>query len=96
MRPCPRSSGPQCSWRHRRAAWAGVIRPDKGFGVHNRLHSATGEYETDTPIVVEVIDTAAKVQEMLPFLDEVVEEGLITTEGVRLLRYGPWPAEAGQ
>jgi PII-like signaling protein len=70
-------------------AWAGVIRPDKGFGAHNRLHSATGEYETDVPLVVEVIDTAAKIQELLPFVDEVVEEGLITTEGVRLLRYGP-------
>jgi uncharacterized protein len=69
-------------------AWAGVIRPDQGFGAHNRLHSATGEYETDTPIVVEVIDTAVRIQELLPFLDEVIEEGLITTEGVRLLRYG--------
>jgi PII-like signaling protein len=75
-------------------SWVGVFRPDKGFGVHNRLHSATGEYETDTPIVVEVIDAAAKVQEILPFLDQVVEEGLITTEGVRLLRYGPWPTGA--
>lgn len=70
-------------------AWAGVIRPDKGFGVHNRLHSATGEYETDVPLVVEVIDTAEKIREFVPILDQVVEEGLITTEGVRLLRYGP-------
>lgn len=69
-------------------AWAGVIRPDKGFGAHNRLHAATGEYETDVPLVVEVIDTAAKIEELLPFLDQVIEEGLITTEGVRLLRYG--------
>lgn len=70
-------------------AWAGVIRPDKGFGAHNRLHAATGEYETDVPLVVEVIDAAARIQELLPFLDEVVAEGLITTEGVRLLRFGP-------
>jgi PII-like signaling protein len=70
-------------------AWAAVIRPDKGFGVHNRLHAATGEYGTDVPLVVEVIDTAAKIGELVRFLDQVVEEGLITTEGVRLLRYGP-------
>jgi PII-like signaling protein len=69
-------------------AWAGVFRPDKGFGAHNRLHSASGEYETDTPIVVEVIDTAAKIEELLPLLDQLVDEGLITTEGVRLLQYG--------
>jgi uncharacterized protein len=77
-------------------AWAGVVRPDKGFGAHNRLHSASGEYETDTPLVVEVIDTTAKIREVLPFLDQVVGEGLITTEGVRLLRYGPRPPEVSE
>jgi uncharacterized protein len=77
-------------------AWVGVFRPDTGFGVHNRLHSATGEYTADQPMVVEIIDTAGKIQEIMPFLDQVVEEGLITTEGVRLLRFGEPLAEANQ
>ncbi len=77
-------------------AWVGVFRPDKGFGVHNRLHSATGEYTTDQPLVVEIIDSAGKIEALLPFLDRVVAEGLITTEGVRLLRYGNAPAESDQ
>ena len=76
--------------------WAGVFRPDKGFGVHNRLHSAIGEYTADQPLVVEIIDSADKIEALLPFLDRVVDEGLITTEGVRLLRYGNPPAEGDQ
>jgi PII-like signaling protein len=33
------------------------------------------------------VDSAEKVQALLPFLDETVAEGLITIEGVRILRY---------
>jgi PII-like signaling protein len=39
------------------------------------------------PIVIELVDSAAKIQTLLPFLDESVAEGLITIEGVRVLRY---------
>jgi hypothetical protein len=35
----------------------------------------------------QLVDTAEKVQLLLPFLDQAVLEGLITIEGVRVLRY---------
>ena len=36
-----------------------------------------------------------KVQQLLPFLDEAVAEGLITIEGVRVLRYRADEAKGG-
>jgi PII-like signaling protein len=69
-------------------AGATVLRGPMGFGANSRLHTAKlVELSTDLPIVVEIVDTAAKVQALLPFLDEAVIEGLITIEDVLVLRY---------
>jgi len=45
-------------------------------------------------VVVEIVDTADKVQALLPFLDEAVGEGMITIEAVKVLRYRHNPAKA--
>lgn len=66
--------------------WAAVMRPETGFGAHHRFHSTHGEYVIDQPILVEIVDATVKIQSLLPFLDEAIGEGLITIEGVRLLR----------
>jgi PII-like signaling protein len=69
-------------------AGATVLRGPMGYGANSRLHTTKLlELSTDLPIVIEIIDSADKVEQMLPFLDEVVAEGLITIEGVRVLRY---------
>jgi PII-like signaling protein len=69
-------------------AGATVLRGPMGYGANSRLHtSKLLELSTDLPVVVEVVDTAAKVEALLPFLDEAVTEGLITIEAVRVLRY---------
>lgn len=69
-------------------AGATVLRGPMGFGANSRLHTTNLlELSTDLPIIVEVVDTAAKVESLLPFLDEVVHEGMITIEAVRVLRY---------
>jgi PII-like signaling protein len=39
------------------------------------------------PIVVEVVDTQKNIEQLLPFLDEVVGEGLITIENIRVIKY---------
>ena len=64
------------------------LRPEAGFGRIIAFIPRCGEYAIDQPILVEIVDTTDKIQIMLPFLDEVVGEGLITIEGVRLLRFG--------
>jgi uncharacterized protein len=70
--------------------WAAVFRTETGFGAHHRFHSSGGsEYVIDQPILIEIVDSGEKIQSLLPFLDEAVGEGLVTIEGVRLLRFGP-------
>jgi uncharacterized protein len=69
-------------------AGATVLRGPMGYGANSRLHTTKlMELSTDLPIVIEIVDTAEKLEQLLPFLDEVVSEGLITIEGVRVLRY---------
>jgi uncharacterized protein len=69
-------------------AGATVLRGPMGFGANSRLHATKLlELSTDLPIVIEIVDTAEKVQTLLPFLDQAVDEGLITIEEVRILKY---------
>jgi PII-like signaling protein len=69
-------------------AGATVLRGPMGFGANSRLHTTKLlELSSDLPIIVEIVDTASKVETLLPFLDQVVQEGMITIEAVRVLRY---------
>jgi hypothetical protein len=69
-------------------AGATVLRGPMGFGANSRVHTTKLlELSTDLPIVIEVVDTADKIHELLPFLDDAVTEGMITIEAVRVLRY---------
>jgi PII-like signaling protein len=69
-------------------AGATVLKGPMGYGANSRVHtSKLLELSTDLPIVIEIVDTADKVQSLLPFLDQCVGEGMITIEAVRVLRY---------
>lgn len=69
-------------------AGATVLHGTMGFGAASRVHtSRLLELSTDLPIVVELVDSADKIQSLLPFLDEVVDEGMITIESVRVVKY---------
>ncbi|MCS7045321.1 MAG: DUF190 domain-containing protein [Gemmataceae bacterium] len=76
-------------------AGATVLRGPMGFGANSRVHTAKLlDLSTDLPIVIELVDSAAKIESLLPFLDQAVTEGLITIEAVRILRYRPGHAPA--
>jgi uncharacterized protein len=69
-------------------AGATVLKGPMGFGANSRVHTTKLiELSTDMPILIEIVDSAEKVQTLLPFLDEAVTEGLITIEEVRVLKY---------
>jgi PII-like signaling protein len=75
-------------------AGATVLHGAMGFGANSRVHTTKLlELSTDLPVVVEVVDTADKVEALLPFLDEAVGEGMITIEAVKVLRYRHNPAK---
>jgi len=43
----------------------------------------------DLPIVLEVVETQERIEQILPRLDEMVDGGLITLEKVRVILYRP-------
>ena len=67
-------------------AGATVLRGTEGFGSHSVVHK-TGSLEmsTDLPIVIEIVDTEEKIKTLLPHLQPMVPEGLITMEYVMIL-----------
>lgn len=74
--------------RGRGMAGATALRGLMGFGAHSRLHTAKVlRLSEDLPIVVEIVDTPDKIEEFLPKLDEMIEEGLVTLERVRVITY---------
>ena len=75
--------------REMHLAGATVLRGPMGFGHSSRLHTAKIlRLSFDLPIVIEIVDTEAKVTEFLPELDEMMSSGLITLEKVQVLQYG--------
>jgi hypothetical protein len=69
-------------------AGATVLRGPMGFGRHSRVHTAKLlELSTDLPVVIEIVDAEEKVEAFLPTVDELVSEGLVTLEAVRIVRY---------
>ncbi|MBI5573704.1 MAG: DUF190 domain-containing protein [Elusimicrobia bacterium] len=69
-------------------AGATVLRGIMGFGADSRMHTAKLlRLSEDLPVIVEIVDTDENLQKILPFLDEVVTEGLITIEKARVIKY---------
>lgn len=76
--------------RERGFAGATVLRGIAGFGASAKMHTdRILRLSLDLPIVVEVVDTEEKIQEALPFLDEMIGGGLITLERARVILYRP-------
>jgi len=69
-------------------AGATVLRGPMGFGANSRLHTAKIlRLSMDLPMVIEIVDTDEKIQQLLPHLEEMVLEGLVTLEEVQVLKY---------
>jgi uncharacterized protein len=69
-------------------AGATVLRGAMGFGANSKMHTTRLlELSSDLPILIEIVDSTEKISALLPFLDEVVKEGLITIEQVKVFRY---------
>jgi PII-like signaling protein len=78
--------------RLRKEGFAGatVFRGIAGFGARSVLHTShILRLSEDLPVVIEVVDTEEHVQKLVPILDEMVGEGLVTLEKARVLRYAP-------
>jgi len=76
--------------RAREAGLAGatVLRGVLGYGAHSRIHTAKIlRLSEDLPMVVEIVDREDRIGQFLPLLDQMISEGLITLEKVRVIAY---------
>jgi len=74
--------------RRRHMAGASVFSIELGYGAHRQLHDVASEYASfDVPVVVEVVDSAARVAELLTELKTMVSEGLIVVSPSHVHRY---------
>jgi PII-like signaling protein len=69
-------------------AGATAVRGIEGFGAKSHLHTARIlRLSEDLPVVIEIVDTAERIDALLPLLDEMVEDGLVTIEPVHIVSY---------
>jgi PII-like signaling protein len=76
---------------------ATVLRGPMGFGAHSRMHTTKIlRLSEDLPIIIEIVDGKDKIDALIPHIDEMVQEGLVTLERVQVIKYranGPTPGE---
>jgi PII-like signaling protein len=69
-------------------AGATVFRGVMGFGRNSILHTAKIlRLSEDLPMVVEIVDSLEKVEAFMPQLDEMIKDGLVTLEEVKVIHY---------
>jgi hypothetical protein len=69
-------------------AGATVVRGIEGFGARSTIHTTRLlRLSEDLPLVIELVDTEARIEAFLPILDGMVREGLVTLERVRVVAY---------
>ena len=69
-------------------AGATVLRGIEGFGADSHLHtSRILRLSEDLPVVIEIVDTPERIDRVVPILDEMVGEGMLTLERVQIVSY---------
>jgi uncharacterized protein len=65
-------------------AGASVFLADMGYGTHQRIHDVMSEYSfMGQPVVVEVVDSPERIEDLLTEFKTMVREGLVTIRPVR-------------
>jgi hypothetical protein len=74
--------------RERGLAGATVLRGIEGFGAKAHLHTTRLlRLSEDLPVLIEVVDQEDRIRAILPELDAMVADGLITLEKVEVIAY---------
>lgn len=73
-------------------AGATVFRGLMGYGANRRIHSAKIlDLSSDLPLLVEIIDSQEYIEKLLPYLEEMVQKGMVTIEDIEVIKYGNKP-----
>jgi len=74
--------------RQENLSGATVLRGVGGYGSSSVYHTdKVLRLSQDLPIVVEVVESAERIEHILPRLDEMIGGGLVTLEKVRVILY---------
>jgi len=67
-----------------------VLRGVGGYGSSSRYHTDKMlRLSQDLPIIIEVVEDAERIEQILPKLDEMLDGGLITLEKAHVILYRP-------
>ena len=76
--------------RKEKLAGATVLRGIAGFGTDSQLRSLNLlALSQDLPMVIECVETRENIDRIMPKIDEMVTDGLVTLEKVEVIRYAP-------
>ncbi|MDD8017612.1 MAG: DUF190 domain-containing protein [Bacteroidota bacterium] len=78
--------------REEKLAGATILRGVEGFGAHSVIHKASlVDLSADMPVIIEIVDTAEKIESFLPLIDAMIEEArcgaMVTVEKVDVRKY---------
>ena len=78
--------------RKNNLAGATVYKGIMGYGGNSRIHTAKVlRLSEDLPLVIEIVDEQKKIEEFIPFVEQIFEEancgGLITMEKADIIKY---------
>jgi PII-like signaling protein len=83
--------------RDRGLAGATVLRGIEGFGAKAHLHtSRILRLSEDLPVLIEIVDQEDRLRQILPELDALVGDGLITLERVEVFAHRSNPGNASE
>jgi PII-like signaling protein len=71
---------------------ATVLHGIEGYGAHRQIHTARIlDLSGDLPVVIVAVDLPEKIEAVLPKLDEMIGQGLVTTEDAQIVFCRPPP-----
>jgi PII-like signaling protein len=74
--------------REKGLAGATVLRGIEGFGAKAHLHTTRIlRLSSDLPVLIEIVDQEDRIRAVIPELDTMVTDGLITLEKVEVIAY---------
>jgi PII-like signaling protein len=75
--------------RQEQISGATVLRGILGYGARSIIHTANLlQLSHDLPVIVEVVDTKENIDRVMPHIESIIGDGMITMEKVRVLHYG--------
>ena len=74
----------QGAWNCRRDGLSRYCRLWSKYEIHR---SSLWSFSKDAPIMVSIVDREEAVRKLVPFLDEMVAEGLVAMSRVQVIRY---------